>query len=130
MYDQISKRAGSNITVISKLRFAELKHAYATCRALVFAAEEDFGIVPVEANASGRPVLAYGRGGVRDSIIPGETGVFFDQQSVESLIEGVNSLETWLPHFSPHAAVRNAQRFAPERFDDGMRAVLTEAGLC
>jgi hypothetical protein len=56
--------------------------------------------------------------------------MFFDQQSVETLIEGITALEDWLPHFSPHDAVRNAQRFAPARFDDGMRAVLAEAGIC
>lgn len=101
------------------MSYAELRTAYATCRALVFTPEEDFGIVPVEANASGRPVIAFGRGGVIDSIVPNETGLFFDEQTSDALCEAVERFEAWLPHFDPQNAVRNAARFAPERFDMG-----------
>ena len=72
----IAKRAGPNIKILERLDFADLRKAYAECRALIFPPEEDFGIVPVEANAAGRPVIAYGRGGIRDSIIPDRTGLF------------------------------------------------------
>jgi len=113
----IAKRAGPNITIIERLDFASLRRAYAECRALIFPPEEDFGIVPVEANAAGRPVIAYGRGGAVDSIIPGETGLFFREQSVESLIDAVERLERWLPDFSPDEAQASARRFAPEVFD-------------
>jgi glycosyltransferase involved in cell wall biosynthesis len=129
LHDTIRRKAGPNITVVKKLDFASLKQAYANCRALIFPAEEDFGIVPVEANASGRPVLGYGRGGLRDSIIPGETGLFFEEQSIESLIQGVEELEHWLPHFDPLAAIANAKRFSPENFDAGMRAIFREEGI-
>ncbi len=129
LYAKLARRAGPNITIVQRLDFAALKQAYASCRALVFPAEEDFGIVPVEANASGRPVLAYGSGGLLDSIVPQQTGLFFDQQSVESLIGGVEALEAWLPHFDPAAAIANARRFAPERFDAGIRAILKEEGI-
>lgn len=71
MFDHVAASAGPTVEVRRRLSFAELKQAYATCRALVFTPEEDFGIVPVEVNASGRPVIAYGRGGVRDSIVDG-----------------------------------------------------------
>lgn len=124
MYDAIRRRAGPTVTVERRLDFTRLKEAYATCRALVFSAEEDFGIVPVEANASGRPVLAYGRGGIRDSILPEETGLFFDAQTADAVIASVEQLERWLPHFDPQAAVANAQRFAPERFDEGFLAAV------
>lgn len=127
MYDEIRRRAGPTVTVERRLDFTRLKEAYATCRALVFAAEEDFGIVPVEANASGRPVLAYGRGGIRDSILPDETGLFFDAQTTDALIEGVELLERWLPHFDPQDAIANAARFAPERFDEGFLAAVERA---
>lgn len=113
----IRRRAGPNITIIDRLDFAALRQAYAECRALIFPPEEDFGIVPVEANAAGRPVIAYGRGGVTDSIIDGQTGLFFHEQSVAALIDAVVRFETWLPHFSPAAAQANAARFAPEVFD-------------
>lgn len=119
MYDQIAREAGPTITVKRRLGFAELKRAYATARALVFAAEEDFGIVPVEANASGRPVLGYGRAGIRDSIVPGVTGQFFQEQNADAVIAGVEALEQWLPQFDPAAAIANARRFAPEAFDRG-----------
>ncbi len=129
MADAIRRRAGPNIEILSRLDFAGLKSAYATCRALIFSAEEDFGIVPVEANASGRPVIAYGRGGIVDSIVPGETGLFFDSQTPEAIIDAVEQLEAWLPDFDPDRAVRNAARFAPENFDRGMMDALRRAGL-
>jgi glycosyltransferase involved in cell wall biosynthesis len=113
----LKRQAGPNIRFIERLDFAGLQRAYATCRALVFTAEEDFGIVPVEANASGRPVIAFGQGGVRDSIVDQQTGLFFAEQSADSLSAAVERFENWLPHFSPMAAVENAHRFSPERFD-------------
>lgn len=128
MYDTIRKRAGPNVEVVRRLDFTRLKQAYATCRALIFAAEEDFGIVPVEANASGRPVIAFGRGGIRDSIVPGVTGLFFDEQNPDAVAEAVEALEAWLPEFDPQAAVANAARFAPEEFDRGFRQAVERAG--
>lgn len=124
MAAELKKRAGPTIEIVDKLDFNGLRRAYARCRALIFTAEEDFGIVPVEAMASGRPVLAYGRGGARDSVAPGVSGQFFAEQTVESLIDGVRALEEWLPHFDPDAAIAHAQKFAPERFDAGILAAL------
>lgn len=126
LHDAIRRRAGPNIRVVRRLDFAGLKRAYATCRALVFSAYEDFGIVPVEAMASGRPVLAYGRGGVLDSLVPGLTGQFFDA-TADALIAGVEALEQWLPQFDPAAAVATAARFAPERFDEAFGAIVERA---
>lgn len=120
----LRRRAGPTIEIVDRLNFDQLRRAYATCRALVFTAEEDFGIVPVEAMASGRPVIAYGRGGVLDSILPGETGLFFLEQNAESLAEAVRAFETWVPHFDPAVAVRQARTFAPEHFDAGILAAL------
>lgn len=117
-------KAGPTIKIVPKLDFAALRRAYATARALVFTAEEDFGIVPVEAMASGRPVLAYGRGGVLDTVAPHRSGLFFDAQTPESLMIGVEAMEAWLPDFAPQDAVDQAARFAPERFDAGIMAAL------
>lgn len=121
----LARTALPNITFVPRMNFDELRRAYATCRALVFTAEEDFGMVPVEAMASGRPVLAYGRGGIRDSVAPGETGLFFDAQSADALIEGVEQFEKWLPGFEPQRAVEQARLFSPERFDAGILALTT-----
>lgn len=115
---QVAKRAGPNIRIVERLDFASLRRAYAECRALIFPPEEDFGIIPVEANAAGRPVIAYGRGGAADSIVDGVTGRFFGEQSVEALVDAVERFERWLPHFDPAAAQANARRFAPEVFDE------------
>ncbi|TYC94001.1 glycosyltransferase [Novosphingobium sp. BW1] len=120
MVREIEQRAGPNVEVRRRLSFSELKDAYATCRALVFTPEEDFGIVPVEANASGRPVIAFGQGGVTDSIVHEKTGLFFPEQSVESLCDAISRFERWEADFDPAQAVANAQRFAPEVFDAGI----------
>lgn len=123
----LHKAAKANISFIKRFSYSELKMAYATCRGLVFTPEEDFGIVPVEANASGRPVIAFGRGGVTDSIIPEETGIFFDEQTPESLCAAVERFEKWLPAFDPQSAVANAARFAPAQFDAGFEAAVARA---
>jgi glycosyltransferase involved in cell wall biosynthesis len=121
---QLRKRAGPNISIVDRLNFDQLRAAYARARGLVFTAHEDFGIVPVEAMASGRPVLAYGHGGVRDSVAPEVSGLFFDEQSVESLCDAVARFEAWLPSFDPTAAVAQANKFAPEHFDAGILAAV------
>ncbi len=114
------RRAGPTITILPRLDFQALRRAYAQCRALVFPAEEDFGIVPVEVMASGRPVLAYAGGGALDSVTAGVSGQFFAEQTVSSLIAGVEAMEAWLPGFSPQAAQADARRFAPAHFDEGI----------
>lgn len=124
MLKKLKASAGPNVKFVSRLDFDGLRRAYARARALVFTAEEDFGIVPVEAMASGRPVLAYGRGGALDSVAPGETGMFFNRQDVDALVDGIERLEQWLPHFDPRAAVARSNLFAPERFDEKILAAV------
>jgi glycosyltransferase involved in cell wall biosynthesis len=118
----VRRRAKSNITFVNHLSYAELREAYARCRALVFTAREDFGIVMAETLAAGRPIVAYGRGGALDIVNPKVTGLLFDEQTSECLIDAVSRLEAWLPQFDPSDAVRSARRFAPERFDEGLLA--------
>lgn len=121
MIAKLRSRAAPNIRFIERMDFAALRQAYARCRALVMTAEEDFGITPVEAMASGRPVVAYGSGGVLDSVIPGSTGIFFASAEAEALGEGVERMEQFLPHFDPRDAIRQANAFAPEVFDRKIR---------
>ena len=124
MSADIKRRAGPNIKIVPSLDFVSLRRAYARCRGLIFTAEEDFGIVPVEAMASGRPVLAFGRGGALDTVKPEVSGLFFADQTAESIMDGVHAMENWLPDFDPEAAKQHAERFAPEHFDRGLLRVI------
>lgn len=116
----LRRMAGPNVTIIPRLDFASLRAHYARCRGFVFTAEEDFGIVPVEVMASGRPVIAFGKGGALDSIVDQQTGLFFGEQTVDSLIDAVSRFEDWLPSFDPAVAVLQASRFSPAVFDSGI----------
>ncbi|KAM3092820.1 glycosyltransferase [Phormidesmis sp. 146-35] len=83
--DRLQARASKNIQFLGHVSDAERQNLMANARSVVVAALEDYGLVPVEANASGTPVVAYGAGGVLDTQIPGQTGVFFNRQTPESL---------------------------------------------
>ena len=114
--DRIRPKATPNVTMLGYQPFDVVKHYMRQARAFVVAAEEDFGIVPVEAHACGTPVIAYGRGGATETVIPGETGVFFHEQSTKSLREAVNAFELVRGYLDPEAIRRNAERFSKERF--------------
>lgn len=113
----LKARAKANIRFDERLDYAALRSAFARAKALIFTAEEDFGIIPVEVNASGRPVIAYKRGGATETIADGRTGLFFRDQTVASLNDAIRIFEEWLPDFSPDQAREHAAQFAPERFD-------------
>jgi glycosyltransferase involved in cell wall biosynthesis len=90
---ELRSRAGRNVEFVGRVSDAELKQLYAGCRGLVFPGEEDFGIAPLEANASGRPVIAYAGGGALDTVIDGHTGVLFNTQQVDCLVRAVRRAE-------------------------------------
>lgn len=123
----LASRAGPNIRITSRASFDELRAAYAGARALVFTAEEDFGIVPVEAMASGRPVIAYGRGGALETVVENETGLFFLEQSVDAVIDAIERFESWSPGFDPDDSIRRAADFRPELFDQRFLASVSLA---
>jgi glycosyltransferase involved in cell wall biosynthesis len=85
MLPEIQRIAGPTITVTGPQPFEVLRHHYSRCQALIFPGEEDFGIVPVEAMASGRPVIAYGRGGATETVVSNVSGIFFQEQTVEAI---------------------------------------------
>jgi glycosyltransferase involved in cell wall biosynthesis len=83
----LERLAGPTVEFLGKVDEATLRHHYAHCRALIFPGEEDLGLTPIEAQAAGRPVIALGRGGTRETILAGETGEFFPEQTVDSLAD-------------------------------------------
>ncbi|NJL36980.1 MAG: glycosyltransferase family 4 protein [Leptolyngbyaceae cyanobacterium RM2_2_4] len=117
---KIERLATPNIQLLGHQPDAVVADHMARCKAFVFAAAEDFGIAPVEAQAAGAPVIAYGKGGVTESVIAGKTGIFFPYQTVESLVEAVQKFESGLYCFSPEELRQNAERFSPERFRQQM----------
>lgn len=112
----LQRMAPPNVRFVGRVTDAELAALYARCRALVFCAEEDFGIVPLEAMASGRPVIAYGRGGARETVVDGLTGLFFDAQTADSLRAALDRFEQMEAQFDPAAIRRHAEGFGRERF--------------
>jgi glycosyltransferase involved in cell wall biosynthesis len=110
----VRRFAGPDAELLGFVPDDELAPLLAGARALLFPGEEDFGIVPVEAQAAGVPVIAYGEGGIRDSVVEGVTGVFFAQQTAAALAEAILAFERLE---LDEAAIRdNARRFGPERF--------------
>ena len=118
MLGEIRRIAGPTISVLGPQPFEVLRHHYARCRALIFPGEEDFGIVPVEAMASGRPVIAFGRGGATETVVPGVTGVLFDEQTIESIADAVKRLDNQI--FNPHEIMAHASTFHNGRFTRSM----------
>ena len=99
---------------------AEVPGLYRRARALVFPGEEDFGIAPLEAMASGRPVLALGRGGALETVTP-ETGLFFQEPTPEALADSVERFDAFERGFDPARARARATEFSEERFRAAFR---------
>jgi glycosyltransferase involved in cell wall biosynthesis len=111
---QLEAMAGPTIQFKGRRPWAEVTELMANCRAFIFPGFEDFGIAPLEAQAAGRPVIAFARGGALDTILEGETGLFFREQAPEALVEAVERFEGLT--FEPLQMRRNAERFSNERF--------------
>ena len=114
--EKLKKSANSNIKFLGRLSDEEIIKYYSKCKAFIFPGEEDFGITPVEAQASGRPVIAYGRGGALDTIINGKTGIFFEEQTVEAIIEAVKKFESQGVEYSKNEIKEHSEKFSISRF--------------
>lgn len=133
-YKRLRKMAGPSVEFLDQLNDRELRECYARCRALIFPAEEDFGIVPVEAQSFGRPVIAYGRGasletviGIGPSVNPERaSGIFFLEQTVEALSEAIDRFESLEAHFCPKFIREQAHRFGLERFQMEFREFIAD----
>ena len=127
LFGPLSRKAAPNIEFLGWRSDQELQDLYRQARALVFPGVEDFGLVPLEAQACGCPVIAYGEGGATETVIEGETGFFFRQLRPECLTDAVSQFEDC--RLDPDAAVQNAARFSPDRFWDGWAHVLQPYGV-
>ncbi|MDQ7799450.1 MAG: glycosyltransferase [Candidatus Edwardsbacteria bacterium] len=123
-YKALLKAANDNITFAGKVSDSLLLELYQNCRALVFTPLEDFGIVPLEAQACGRPVIAFGKGGARETVIDRRTGLFFHRQDPESLLEAVEEFEG--SEFSSAAIREHAVRFDKKIFIEKFRAIVEQ----
>jgi len=130
----LKKMAGPTITFLGYQPDDVVRNHYQRCRAFIFPSEEDIGLTPIEAQACGRPVIAFGRGGALETVVGGfptssfapesSTGVFFAEQSAESLAGAIRFFEANENRFSPALIRRQAERFAMPRFKAEMYAFI------
>jgi len=134
----LKKKAGKNIEFLGEIDDTQLSDIYARCRAFLFAADEDFGLVPLEAHSYGRPVIAFGKGGALETVVDinapasyqnnrGEsaiTGVFFPEQTADSLAEAILTFESSEEVFVPERIQLHARQFDKSIFLDRMRDYL------
>jgi glycosyltransferase involved in cell wall biosynthesis len=122
---RLERSAGSNIEFLGWVDESALAALYGGCQALIFPGEEDFGIVPLEAQACGRPVIAYGKGGVLETVMPvtpnaesggSPTGIFFSAQTPEDLIRAVELYQKMQSRFDPKQIRDHAAQFSAQRF--------------
>ncbi len=115
-WKKINSNLTENITLLGYQSSDVVDEYMSGAKAFVFAAQEDFGIVPVEAQACGVPVIAYGKGGILDTVKNGITGVYFFEQSEKSLIEAIEKFEDSYENFNTDTIRKNAEFFSEERF--------------
>jgi glycosyltransferase involved in cell wall biosynthesis len=115
-FKRIKALATDNVTLLGYQPFPVLKSHLQRAKAFIFAAEEDFGIAPLEAQACGTPVLAFGRGGAVETVVDGETGLHFHEQSAAAIRNAVDTFEKWPRPFEPEKLRAHAERFSTEQF--------------
>jgi len=121
----IKSIAGDNVSIMGYQSFGVLKDYLSRAKAFVFAAEEDLGIIPLEAQACGTPVIAYGKGGALETVVDGITGVLFKEQTESAIQEAIEKFEENFV-FVPTSIRQHAESFSVERFDTQFKAFVDE----
>jgi glycosyltransferase involved in cell wall biosynthesis len=121
---RLEELAGPTVTFTGRLPDAQTADLMARCRAFIFPGEDDFGIAPVQAMAAGRPVIAFAAGGALDTIVEGETGLFFHQPAVDPLKAAVQRFETLI--FQPGRIRRHAEQFSRSIFEEQIGAFIEQ----
>jgi glycosyltransferase involved in cell wall biosynthesis len=119
--------AGPTVHFAGRISDVERRQVFARARAIIVPGEEDFGLVPVEAAAAGRPTVAFGAGGAMETVVDGVTGVFFNEPTAASLAEALRSLDPLA--FDVASMTAHAVKFSAERFRAGFRALLASYGI-
>lgn len=122
---RLRRLAGPTITFMEHASDTEVVEALASAEAFLFASHEDFGIAPVEALAAGTPVIAYKAGGALDYVTPGKTGMFFDEQTVDSLVAALRKFNA--ADYDHKVIVKSAQEFSAEKFRNKISKLIEEA---
>jgi glycosyltransferase involved in cell wall biosynthesis len=120
----LERAAGPDVQFLGRRSDEEVRELYRRAAVTLLPGEEDFGIVPLEAQACGRPVVALGRGGALETVVPGETGVLVGDSTPEAFADGI---ATGMQHaFDPAIIRRHAERFGRERFANEMAAQIAD----
>jgi len=115
---KLKRMSRNNIEFLGQLTDEHLLGYYQRCQAVIFPQEEDFGLVPLEAQSCGRPVIAFRGGGALETVVEGKTGLFFTPQSPAALIKAVKRFDP--NKFQPQDCYQNAAKFSSERFKQEM----------
>jgi glycosyltransferase involved in cell wall biosynthesis len=124
---RLKEKAGPTVEFLGRLPDAEVNRYLSRCRALLFPGEEDFGMVPLETAAAGRPTIAYRAGGATETIIEGVTGMFFNEQTPESLADAIERFERY--EWNPHILRKHAESFSTQVFRDRLLGLLDRLGF-
>ena len=123
--ERLAALAGPSVRLLGRCEEEEVRHHVARCRAFLMPQEEDFGIAPLEAQSAGRPVLAFAGGGALESLVEGETGSFFPEQTAGSLAAALAAFRP--EEFSKQRCRENALRFSRQRFQEGYQVLVARA---
>lgn len=125
--EHLKSIAKENIFFLGRVGDQQLCNEYSSAKAFIFPQEEDFGLMPLEANAAGTPVIAFGKGGALETVLPDKTGVFFKEQTSDSIIQAITEFEK--KTFSAEDLFEQAQRFSKVVFKERIKELLLKEGL-